>query len=337
MNTTMIQKDTLMRAVICNQYGSPEVLKVKRVSKPIPKTNEVLIKVHAATVAVADVRIRAFDVPISFWIPARISLGLTKPKNPILGVELAGEVVATGSKVTDFEPGDQVYGSNLSSFGAYAEYVCLPVEGPLAKKPTNLSYAEAAAMPIGARTALHFLNRAEVKPGQKVLIYGASGSVGTYAVQLAKYFGAEVTAVCSEANFDLVRSLGADKVINYRASDFAQQLEAYDVFFEAVDKCPFPIAKNALKPKGTYLNITQPFPTFSRWWTNLTTSKKILMANNPPTSPEGLLFLKDLVERGELTPVIDRAYPLEDIVEAHRYVDQGHKKGNVVIKIGSFK
>jgi len=333
MNTTITHTDTLMKAVVCNQYGSPEVLKIKKVPKPTPKPNEVLVKVHAATVAVADVRIRAFDVPISFWIPARITLGLTKPKNAILGVELAGEVIAIGAKVTDFEPGDQVYGSNLSSFGAYAEYVCLPTKGPLAKKPSNLSYTEAAAMPIGARTALHFLNRAEVKPGQKVLIYGASGSVGTYAIQLAKYFGAKVTAVCSEANFDLVRSLGADKVINYRASDFAQQLEAYDVFLEAVDKCPFSIAKNALKANGIYLNITQPFPSFSRFWANLTTSKKVMMADNPPTTPEGLLFLKDLVERGALTPVIDRTYPLEDIVEAHRYVDQGHKKGNVVVTI----
>ncbi|OJJ21873.1 NAD(P)-dependent alcohol dehydrogenase [marine bacterium AO1-C] len=322
-----------MKAVVCNQYGSPEVLKINKVPKPTPKPNEVLVKVHASTVAVADVRIRSFDVPISFWIPARIALGLTKPKNSILGIELAGEVIAIGAKVTDFQPGDQVYGSNLKTFGAYAEYVCLPVDGPLAKKPTNLSYAEAAAMPIGARTALHFLNRAEVKPGQKVLIYGASGSVGTYAIQLAKYFGAEVTAVCSEANFDLVRSLGADKVIDYRASDFAQQFEAYDIFFEAVDKCPFSIAKNALKAKGTYLNITQPFPSFSRLWTSLTTGKKILMADNPPTSPEGLLFLKDLVERGALIPVIDREYPLEDIIEAHRYVDEGHKKGNVVVSI----
>ncbi len=333
MNTTVIQQNTRMKAVVCNQYGSPEVLQIKEVAKPTPKPNEVLIKVRAATVAVADVRIRGFDVPRSFWIPARLSLGLTKPKNSILGVEVAGEVIEVGAKVTDFQLGDQIYGSNLKSFGAYAEYVCLPIDGPIAKKPTNLSYAEAAAMPIGARTALHFLNRAEVKPGQKVLIYGASGSVGTYAIQLAKYFGAEVTAVCSEANFDLVRSLGADNTINYRASDFAQQLEAYDVFFEAIDKCPFSIVKNTLKTKGIYLNITQPFPGFARLWTHLTTRKKIMMANNPPTSPESLSFLNDLVERRQLTPVIDRTYPLEDIVAAHRYVDEGHKKGNVVILV----
>lgn len=333
MNTTIIHKDTLMKAVVCTQYGSPEVLKVDKVPKPTTKANEVLVKVHASTVAVADVRIRAFNVPVSVWIPARIALGLTKPKNSVLGVELAGEVVDVGEKVTQYSVGDQVYGENIKTFGAHAEYVCVPANGTLALKPTNLSYAEAAAIPIGARTALHFLNRAEVKPGQKVLIYGASGSVGTYAVQLAKYFGAEVTAVCSEANFGLVRSLGADKVIDYHASNFSQQLETYDVFLEAVDKCPFSIAKKALKEKGIYLNITQPFPGFSHLWTNITTRKKILMADSPSASPEGLLFLKDLVERGELTPVIDRKYSLEDIVDAHRYVDQGHKKGNVVITI----
>lgn len=322
-----------MQAVVCPKYGAPEVLQLTEVKKPIPQDHEVLIKTHATTVTVADYRVRSFKVPASVWLPARIAVGLTKPKKPILGIELAGEVEAVGKKVTRFKKGDQVLAATLRSFGGYAQYKCLPEDGPIALKPPTMTYGEAAALPIGARTALHFLKKAKIAAGQKVLIYGASGSVGTYAVQLAKYFGAEVTGVCSKDNFSLVKSLGADRVLNYKAPDFIRQLEVYDIIFLAVDKFPFAICKNFLEEKGVYVNVTSPIKSGQMLWTSLTTQKKIIMAENPPESSEDLAFLKSLVENKQLTAVIDRSYTLGEIVEAHRYVERGHKKGNVVVNI----
>lgn len=322
-----------MKAVICTKYGPPEVLQIQDVQKPVPKDNEVLVKVHATTVTVADFRIRSFTVPASYWIPARIALGLTKPKKPILGAELAGEVESIGSKVTRFKKGDQIFAATLSDFGAYAEYKCLPEDGPIAIKPANISYEEAAAIPIGARTALHYLKRGNIKPGQKVLIYGASGSVGTYAVQLAKFFGAEVTGICSGKNLDLVKSLGADKVIDYTDGDFTKKLELYDMIILAIDKWPFSVCKRFLKEEGVYLNVTEPLKSFPMLWTAMTTKKKIVVGENSPESADALIFLKGLVEAGDLKAVIDRRYTLDQIVEAHRYVGMGHKKGNVVITI----
>ena len=322
-----------MKAIVYTEYGPPDVLQLKEVEKPTPKTNEILVKVRATTATVADIRSRSFTVPPSFWLPARISLGLRKPKKAILGMEFAGEIESIGKDVKRFKKGDQVFAATLMGFGAYAEYKCLPEEAAISIKPTNITYEEAAALPIGGRTALHYLKKANIQPGQKVLVYGASGSVGSYAVQLAKVFGAEVTGVCSTANIELVKSLGADRVIDYTAEDFSHTGETYDVIFEAVDKSSFSACMRALKEDGIYLNVTIPLPTLQMLWTKMTSGKKLMLGENPPESAEDLIFLKELVEAGKLRPVIDRCYSLEQIVEAHRYVDRGHKKGNVVIRV----
>ena len=322
-----------MKTVQYQQYGSPDVLKLVEADKPVPLDNEVLIKVHATTVTVADSRARSLDVPASFKIPARLMLGFSKPKQPVLGMELAGEVEAVGKDVTRFNVGDAVFAATLVTFGGYAQYKCLPEDSAIALKPSNLTYEEAATIPIGARTALHYLKKANIQPGQKVLVYGASGSVGTYGVQLAKYFGAEVTAVCSTRNVELVKSLGADKVIDYKKENFAQQGEQYDVVFEAVDKSSFADCMRVLKDGGFYLNMSPPFPTLQMLWTRLTTKKTIALGENSPESAETLTYLKGLVETGDLKPVIDKSYPLTEIVEAHRYVDTGRKRGNVVITV----
>ncbi|MDM5326710.1 NAD(P)-dependent alcohol dehydrogenase [Neobacillus sp. CF12] len=320
-----------MKAMVYTKYGSPEVLKIKEVNKPIPKENELLVKVKATTVTVADIRSRSFTIPPVFWLPARITLGFRQPKKEILGMELAGEVEAVGTDVKRFKAGDQVFAASLAGFGAYAEYKCLREDGPISLKPTNISYEEAAAIPIGARTALYFLRKAAIQSGQSVLVYGASGSVGSYAIQLAKYFGANVTGVCSTANVEWVKSLGADKVIDYTVEDFADMDEKYDVIFEAVNKSSFSACMKSLKKDGTYINITEPLPNVKMLWTQLTSSKKLLFSRNSPETPEALNFLKELVETEKLKVVIDRTYPFEEMVEAHRYVEKGHKKGNVVI------
>lgn len=304
-----------MKAAVYERYGPPEVLHLKDVPQPVPQANEVLIKVYATTVTVGDTRMRSFTVPRAQWLFARLYLGLRKPRRAILGMELAGVVEAVGSAVTRFKPGDEVFASTFdANFGGHAEYKCLPEDGQIARKPANLSFAEAAAAVGGGMTALRCLRQGNIQPGQQVLIYGASGAVGTNAVQLARHhYGATVTGVCSGRNLDLVRSLGAETVIDYTQEDFTQRGDTYDVIFDAVAKFPPARARTALKPGGVYLNAHT--------------------SSGRGSPVEEFAALKDLLAAGKLKPVIDRTYPLDEIVAAHRYVDTGRKKGNVVITV----
>jgi NADPH:quinone reductase-like Zn-dependent oxidoreductase len=323
-----------MRAIVCTAYGPPDVLQLREVAKPAPQDNQVLIKVTATTVTAGDTRMRAFRVPLTFWLPARLALGITKPKNAILGMELAGEVETVGKAVTKFRPGDAVFAAlGKDGFGGYAEYKCLPEDGMLALKSDEITAAEAVTLPVGGRTALYFLRAANLQSGQTVLIYGASGSVGAFAVQLAQYFGARVTGVCSTANLDLVKSLGADKVIDYTQEHFSQNGQTYDVIFDTVGKASYSDCIKALNKKGTYLQaVAAPGISLRMQWTALTTGKKTV-GGGPPLKTEDMVYLQELMEAGHIKAVIDRRYPLEQIVEVHRYVDTGRKKGNVVITL----
>ena len=313
-----------MRAIVCTEYGPPEVLQLAQVDKPTPKDGEVLIRIVATTAHVGDVRIRTFDVPRGQRLVARLVLGIRRPKHPILGMELAGEIEAVGTGVTRFSPGDEVFAFTGWHFGGYAEYICLrewprksgEKDGLVALKPSTMTFHEAAAgLATGAVVALKVLRAANIRPGQDVLVYGASGSVGTYAVQLAKEFGANVTGVASTANLALVGSLGADTVIDYTTDDGTAAGQSYDVIFDAVDKLPPAQNRWVRKPTGVHLNIVKDSDS------------------GPGATPEDLDYLGKLVEEGKLTAVIDRTYPLEQIVEAHRYVEKGHKRGHVVISV----
>jgi NADPH:quinone reductase-like Zn-dependent oxidoreductase len=323
-----------MKAIVYEQYGSPDVLQIKEASKPTTRDNEILIRVQATTVTVADARVRAFRVPLSFWLPARIALGIRKPKQTILGAEMAGEVEAVGKDVKRFKKGDRVFASTVENgFGAYAEYTVLPEDGIVAKIPADLSYEEAATIPVGGRTALYFLREANIQSGQKVLIHGASGSVGTFAVQLAKYFGAHVTGVSSTRNLELVKSLGADEVIDYTRQDFTRNGESYDVIFDTVGKASFSDSLKSLTEEGAYLQaVAVPATELRMRWAAMTSSRKTV-GGGPPPDYKDLDFLGELVAAGKIRPVIDREYSMEDIVEAHRYVDTERKRGNVVVRV----
>jgi NADPH:quinone reductase-like Zn-dependent oxidoreductase len=307
-----------MKAIVYEKYGPPEVLQLKEIERPTPRDNEVLVKVHATTVTIDDTIMRSLNLPaIPGWqkFMARLFLGSRRPKRPILGMELAGDVESIGRKVTRFKPGDPVFASTFAvNFGGYAEYKCLPENGVIAIKPINITYEQAAAIVSAGQTALQCLKKGKLQRGQKVLIYGASGAVGTYAVQLAsRHFGTEVTGVCSGANLELVKSLAASQVMDYTRQDFTQSGATYDVVFDAVGKLTPAQGKKALKPGGVYINVHAD--------------------SDGGDKLENLLALKELIEAGKLKPAIDRVYPLEQIVEAHRYVDKGHKKGNVVITV----
>jgi NADPH:quinone reductase-like Zn-dependent oxidoreductase len=319
-----------MQAAVAAGYGSPDVLQLLAVEKPAPRDNEILVRVRASTVNAGDVRMRRFAVPPVLWLPARLALGFRKPRQPIFGMELAGDVEAVGSAVRRFTVGDQVFASTLAArFGAHAEYKCLPEDGAVAAKPGQMSYEEAATLAVGAHTARHFLTTGEIRPGKRVLINGASGSVGTFAVQVARAFGADVTGVCSTRNLALVRALGVDRVIDYTRADFTSAGETYDIIFDAVGTTTFAQCRRALKPDGYYLH-TALAATVKGPWYALTTGRRVVGGTAVPRR-EALVALKELVETGRLKPVIDRCYPLEQIAEAHRYVETGRKTGNVVI------
>jgi NADPH:quinone reductase-like Zn-dependent oxidoreductase len=322
-----------MKAIVYAEYGSPDVLHLKEVEQPTPKDDEVLIRIYAAAVTTTDCAVRKGDPFI------RLAFGLRRPRKTILGTEFAGEIAAVGKDVKRFREGDQIFAATGAGFGAHAEYICLPEEGALAIKPANMTYGEAAAICEGALTALPFLrDKGQIQSGQTILINGASGAVGTAAVQLAKYFGAEVTGVCSSTNIELVKSLGADKVIDYTKEDFTRTGQTYDIIFDAVGKTSFSRCKGSLKQKGIYLEAAFVLAIFPQvLWTSMIGSKKARIAATglrpPSEKTKDLVFLKELIEAGKIKPVIDRRYPLEQTAEAHRHVDTGHKKGNVVITL----
>lgn len=322
-----------MKAVVYERYGPPEVLQLKEVEKPAPKDNEVLIKTHAVTVTSGDWRVRSLSVPAGFGFIMRLVFGISKPKQPILGSELAGVIESVGKDVRKFKVGDQVLAFSDASMGCHAEYKCMPQDGAVVLKPPSLSYDEAAALSFGGTTALDFLRRGKLQSGERILVNGASGGVGTAAVQLAKHFGADVTGVCSTANMELVRSLGASHVIDYTKEDFTQNGETYDVIVDTVGTAPFSRSKDSLKAGGRLLMVLAGLPDMLQIpWVSMTSSKKVI-AGPAAVRAEDLRFLAGLAQAGEFKPVIDRRYPFEQIAEAHRYVDTGRKKGNVIITL----
>jgi NADPH:quinone reductase and related Zn-dependent oxidoreductases len=304
-----------MKAVVCTKYGPPEVLRLIETEKPVPKENEIRIRIYSSSVTASDCIIRGFQVPAKFRIPMALAIGLRKPRNSVLGMVFAGEVEAVGKKTRAFKEGDRVYGIDRYGFGAYAEYKCIREDGVVAQKPARISYEEAAAIPYGGLLALHFLKKGQLQRGQKIAVYGASGAVGTSAIQLARHFGAEVTGICSAANLEMVRSLGAHQVVDYTKEDFTERGEHYDLIFNAVGKAKAKLqCRQALAPNGKPITVDD---------------------GSPPLLKEDLLRLNELLDEDRIRAVIDRCYPLERIVEAHRYVDQGHKKGNVILNVTS--
>ncbi len=328
-----------MKAIVYTEYGPPDVLQLKEVEKPAPKDDEILIRNHATTVNIGDIWARnfkemtpsKFTMPLPLWLPSRMYFGFTKPRINILGSEFAGEVEAVGKDVKRFRKGDQVFGYRGQKMGANAEYLCVPEEGLVAVKPANMIYEEAASVPYGALTALSLLRKAKIQRGQKVLINGASGSIGSAAVQLAKYFGAEVTGVCGTPRLEFVKKLGADKVLDYTREDFTRNGETYDLIFDILGKSSFSSCKSSLKQNGIYLLASFKIKQlFQMLWTSIVPGKKVICTLSSE-HPKDLLFIKELVESGQIKSIIDRCYPLEQTAEAHRYVEKGYRKGSVII------
>jgi NADPH:quinone reductase-like Zn-dependent oxidoreductase len=322
-----------MKAIVRRRYGTPEVLQYTDVEKPVPKDNELLIRIRAATVTAGDCEMRSFKVSPLFWVPLRIMFGVRRPKYPILGQELAGEIVEVGSDVTGFNVGDRIFAPTTIRCGAHAEYICLPAKLAMAPIPVNMTFEEAATIPTGGLNALHFLRKASIRPGEHILINGAGGSIGTFGVQLAKYYGAEVTAVDSTGKLDMLRSIGADHVVDYTREDFSRSGRTYDVIFDVVGKSPFARSVRSLNEGGRYL-LANPrlIPMLRGLWVSRRSTKRV-MPGLASYKTEDLMFLKQRIEAGVLKSVIDRTWPLEETPDAHRYVDSGQKKGNVVITV----
>jgi NADPH:quinone reductase-like Zn-dependent oxidoreductase len=327
-----------MKAIVWTKYGPPEVLQLQEVEKPVPKDDEILIRIHATTVTAGDCEMRSLKFPLLLSLPMRLWIGFLRPKeHTIPGTELAGEVEAVGKDVQGFQVGDQVFGAAGMKFGANAEYICMPeklddMQGGVALKPVNMSYEEAATVPFGARDAQHFIRLANLEPGEKILINGAGGSIGVFAVQLAKLEGAEVTAVDSGEKLAMLRELGADHVVDYTREDFTESGEIYDVIFDVVGAIKLSSGKKVLKADGTYLLANPASQLLSGIWTKMTSKRKVIMQTASGTV-EDLRYLRGLIEEEKLRTVIDRTFPLEQIVEAHRYVETGAKRGNLVITV----
>lgn len=322
-----------MKAIIWTRYGPPDVLKLQEMDKPVPRDHEVLIKVYAATVTAGDCELRRFDMPGFIWLLMRIVVGIRKPRIKTLGQELAGEIVSVGRKVTQFKQGDQVFAATGFRFGAYAEYTCLSGKSSIAMLPANMSHEEAATIPTGGLNALHFLRKGKIRSGIRVLIIGAGGSIGTYGVQIAKSFGAHVSCVDSADKLEMLRSIGSDEVIDYTKEDFTKNGEIYDLIIDVVGKSSFSGSVRSLSRQGYYILGNPRLPGMIRGlWVSLTTSKKVV-SEMAGMKVEDLNYLKELIEAGKIKTVIDRRYPLEEVAEAHRYVEEGHKKGNVVITV----
>ena len=326
-----------MKAIVWTKYGPPEGLRLEEVAKPVPQADEILVKIHATTVTAGDCEMRRLQLPLMLSFPIRIYAGLSQPKRlTILGQELAGEVVALGDQVTAYKVGDQVFGTTGFGFGAYAEYICLPgkpgdAQGVLAPKPVTLSYTEAAAVPTAAFEALHYMRSAMVQPGTKVLIIGGGGSIGTFSIQLARHFGAEVTAVDSTGKLEMMRALGADQVVDYTQEDYTQSGKTYDLIIDVVGKHSVVRRLKLLKPDGIYyLAFAKPSHILISLWTSLTSKKRLIIRAADQTKAD-LIYLKELIEAGKLTPVVDRVFPLEQVPEAHQYAEAGGKKGNIAI------
>lgn len=333
----------MMKAIVYSEYGAPNVLRLADVETPMPKNDEIRVRVRATSVTIGDlwarnfkaISAREFSMPFPLWLPSRMFFGMSKPRISILGSEFAGEVESIGKDVRRFKQGDAVFGYRGQSMGANAEYLCIPENGMVTHKPVNMTYEEVAAVPYGALTALSLLRKVNVQAGQKVLVIGASGRIGSAAVQLAKYFGAEVTGVCSTAGVDFVKSLGADTVIDYTNEDFTQNGETYDLIFDVTRKSSFAKCENSLKPNGVYLLASFKMrQVFQMLWTSILGGRKVVCALSGENVKD-LDFIKELIEAGKINSVIDKSYPLEQIAEAHRYAETGGKRGNVVITVGA--